>query len=169
MENAADLIYTVDDEGRIKSINRYAASLFAQALEGKTGEVDPQEFLKRRLDDIFSKKSANFHLEWLKEIKETGRTRSKRHQVTIGDREFWFSTSIVGLRDEQGRIFAYEIISRNITGRKAFEDRLINMEKLASIGTLAAGVAHEINNPITVILGFTEHLLEQTGESARGA
>jgi len=68
------------------------------------------------------------------------------------------------LRDEQGQIFAYEIISRNITGRKAIEDRLINMEKLASVGTLAAGVAHEINNPIAVILGFTEHLLEQTGE-----
>jgi signal transduction histidine kinase len=39
------------------------------------------------------------------------------------------------------------------------------MEKLASIGTLAAGVAHEINNPIAVILGFTEHLLEKTDES----
>ena len=39
---------------------------------------------------------------------------------------------------------------------------MINMEKLASIGTLAAGVAHEINNPVAVILGFTEHLLERT-------
>jgi signal transduction histidine kinase len=68
----------------------------------------------------------------------------------------------VGVKDEQGDIFAYEIISRNITARKAIEDRMINMEKLASIGTLAAGVAHEINNPMTVILGFTEHLLEQT-------
>ena len=163
VENAADLIYTVDEKGRIKSINRFAAELFAQALHGKTSGVDPQEFLGRRLDDIFNKKSADFHLEWLQEIKKTGRTRSKRHQVAIGDREFWFSTSIVGLRDEQGQIFAYEIISRNITGRKAFEDRLINMEKLASVGTLAAGVAHEINNPITVILGFTEHLLDQNG------
>jgi two-component system NtrC family sensor kinase len=68
----------------------------------------------------------------------------------------------VGIKDEQGEIFAYEIISRNITGRKAIEDRMINVEKLASIGTLAAGVAHEINNPMAVILGFTEHLLDQT-------
>ena len=114
--------------------------------------------------DIFAKKSADFHLEWLREVKETGQVRSKRHQVAIGDQEFWFSTSIVGIKDEQGQIFAYEIISRNITGRKSIEDRMINMEKLASIGTLAAGVAHEINNPMTVILGFTEHLLEQTEE-----
>jgi signal transduction histidine kinase len=101
-------------------------------------------------------------MEWLQDVKKTGRVRSKRHQVTIGDQEFWFSTSIVGIRDEHGQIDAFEIISRNITGRKAVEDRLINMEKLASIGTLAAGVAHEINNPIAVILGFTEHLLEKT-------
>jgi len=49
------------------------------------------------------------------------------------------STSIVAIKDEHGEPFAFEIISRNITGRKAIEDRMINMEKLASIGTLAAG------------------------------
>ncbi|MFZ5450969.1 MAG: ATP-binding protein [Thermodesulfobacteriota bacterium] len=166
VENAADLIYTVDEKGHILSINRFAANLFAMALPLKGGdEVNPQEFLDLQLNDIFSRKSADFHLEWIQEIKATGRTRNKRHQVTIGDHEFWFSTSIVGLRDEHGEIFAYEIISRNITGRKAIEDRLVNMEKLASVGTLAAGVAHEINNPVAVILGFTEHLLEQTEET----
>ncbi|MDP3182942.1 MAG: ATP-binding protein [Desulfobaccales bacterium] len=170
VENAADLIYTVDAEGRILSINRYAANLFFMAqsgaakakVSGSETEAYTQEFLGRTLYDIFAKNSADFHMEWLREIKETGRVFSKRHRVTIGDHEYWFSTSIVGIKDEQGQIFAFEIISRNITGRKAIEDRLINMEKLASIGTLAAGVAHEINNPLAVILGFTEHLLEQT-------
>ncbi len=168
VENAADLIYTVDADGRLLSINRYAANFFAQALSSspfpRRPEVDanPQDFIGRTLNDVFAPKSADFHLEWIKEVQETGRVQSKRHRVTIVDQEFWFSTSIVGVKDEQGKIFAYEIISRNITARKAIEDRMINMEKLASIGTLAAGVAHEINNPMTVILGFTEHLLEQT-------
>jgi PAS domain-containing protein len=166
VENAADLIYTVDEGGRILSINRYAANLFAMAQSYPRRPQDPdinvQEFVGRTFYEIFEKKSADFHMEWLREVKETGRARSKRHRVAIGDQEFWFSTSIVGIKDEQGQIFTYEIISRNITGRKAIEDRLINMEKLASVGTLAAGVAHEINNPIAVILGFSEHLLEQT-------
>jgi two-component system NtrC family sensor kinase len=170
VENAADLIYTVDDRGRILSINRFAADLFTRALAGAPQsqaadarkEGRPEDFSGRTLYDVFTKKSADFHLEWLREVKETGRVRSMRHQVAIGDQDFWFSTSIVGIKDEQGQIFSFEIISRNITGRKSIEDRMINMEKLASIGTLAAGVAHEINNPMTVILGFTEHLLEQT-------
>jgi len=169
VENAADLIYTVDEQGRILSINRYAANLFATALADAPGRPAPgaaegraEDFLGRTLYEVFAQKSADFHMEWLRETKATGRSRSLRHQVAIGPREFWFSTNIVGIRDEQGQIFAFEIISRNITSRKSMEDRLINMEKLASIGTLAAGVAHEINNPMTVILGFTEHLLEQT-------
>jgi PAS domain S-box-containing protein len=158
VENAADLIYTVDDNGRILSINRFAASLFSRALSGSANQTGGrvEDFIGRTIGDIFAQKSADFHMDWLREVKETGKVRSMRHQMAIGDQEFWFSTSIVGIKDEQGQIFAYEIISREITGRKSIEDRMINMEKLASIGTLAAGVAHESSNPMTVIR-FTEH------------
>ena len=173
VENAADLIYTVDLEGRILSINRYAAKLFtrrrsitAQAAGELDGdrEIHPEDFIGLTFYDVMAGRSAEFHLEWMQEIRKTGKIRSKRHPITIGDRELWFSTSIVGLKDEKGQIYAYEIISRDITARKTLEDRLITMEKLASVGTLAAGVAHEINNPIAVILGFNEILLEQTAE-----
>jgi two-component system, NtrC family, sensor kinase len=173
VENAADLIYTVDLEGRILSINRYAAKLFARRrsitaqaageLDGDR-EIHPGDFIGLTLYDLMANRSAAFHLEWMQEIRKTGKILSKRHTITIGDREFWFSTSIVGLKDEQGEIYAFEIISRDVTARKNMEDQLINMEKLASVGTLAAGVAHEINNPIAVILGFNEILLEQTAD-----
>lgn len=173
IENAADLIYTVDPGGRILSLNRYAAKLFAgrRSIPGKAaGELDgdqeirPEDFVNLTLFDVMAERSAEFHLEWMKEIRKTGKILSKRHTVNIGDRELWFSTSIVGLKDHEGQIDSFEIISRDITARKTMEDQLINMEKLASVGTLAAGVAHEINNPIAVILGFSEILLEQTAD-----
>jgi PAS domain-containing protein len=107
VENAADLIYTVDDSGHILSINRYAANLFAMARSplDRTASRDPdvQEFIGHHLYDIFDKKTAEFHLGWLREVRETGRARSKRHQVNIGDQEFWFSTSIVGLKTSRAR------------------------------------------------------------------
>jgi PAS domain S-box-containing protein len=163
VENAADLIYTVDDNGKILSLNKFAADFFSYAWPTVApGEVGPKDFMGRTFFEIFSRDTARFHLDWLREVKETGQAKPKRHQVSIGDHEFWFSTVIVGLKNEHGGIYAYEIISRNITGRKAFEERMINMEKLAAVGTLAAGVAHEINNPIAVILGFTEHLIDKT-------
>jgi PAS domain S-box-containing protein len=49
----------------------------------------------------------------------------------------------------------------DITERKKLEEQMLHTEKLASIGTLAAGVAHEINNPLAIILGFTDLLLEK--------
>jgi len=167
VENAADLIYTVDDAGRILSLNKFAADFFSYAWPSVApGEVGPKDFVGRSFYEIFSRDSARFHMDWLREVKETGQAKPKRHPVAIGEHEFWFSTIIVGLKDEHGDTYSYEIISRNITGRKAFEERMINMEKLAAVGTLAAGVAHEINNPIAVILGFTEHLLDKTEDQS---
>jgi PAS domain S-box-containing protein len=54
----------------------------------------------------------------------------------------------------------------DITDRKKLAEQMLHTEKLASIGTLAAGVAHEINNPLAVILGFTELLMEKLPEDS---
>ncbi len=53
-------------------------------------------------------------------------------------------------------------LTRDITERKAMQEKLILTDRLASIGELAAGIAHEINNPLTGILGFAELLRERT-------
>lgn len=49
----------------------------------------------------------------------------------------------------------------DVTEKKKLEERVSQSDKLSSIGTLAAGVAHEINNPLAIILGFTDLLLEK--------
>jgi len=81
--------------------------------------------------------------------------------VIIGDRQYWLNTNLRRLWDEQGNIYAVLGFSRDITDRKKMDEHSYYTEKLASMGTLAAGVAHEINNPLAVILGFTDLLLEK--------
>ena len=60
-------------------------------------------------------------------------------------------------------------IKNHLTKKESqtLKERLIQSEKLASIGKLASGVAHEINNPLTAILGFAEILLMQSGNGQR--
>jgi PAS domain S-box-containing protein len=65
------------------------------------------------------------------------------------------------LRDEEGRVTGYLNLIRDVTEKKQLELQLIQSEKLASVGELAAGVAHEINNPLSGILSNAEFLQEE--------
>jgi len=63
--------------------------------------------------------------------------------------------------DENGNVTAVVRVARDISERKKMEDRLIVADRLASIGELVAGVAHELNNPLTSVIGFSELLLKE--------
>ena len=67
------------------------------------------------------------------------------------------------LSDESGKIDGVIISGRDVTDLKRLEEQLIQAEKLAAMGQMLAGVAHELNNPLTAILGVTELLRERQG------
>jgi len=64
------------------------------------------------------------------------------------------------LRDRRGQLDGAVILQEDLSERARLEVQLIRSEKLSSVGVLAAGVAHEINNPLTTILGYAKLLLE---------
>ncbi|MGH9740767.1 MAG: PAS domain S-box protein, partial [Candidatus Acidiferrum sp.] len=64
------------------------------------------------------------------------------------------------LADETGKIEGVVLSGRDVTELKRLEEQLIKAEKLAAMGQMLAGVAHELNNPLTAILGVTELLRE---------
>src|SRR6267378_2396028 len=67
------------------------------------------------------------------------------------------------LSDEKGNIEGVVLSGRDVTELKRLEEQLIQAEKLAAMGQMLAGVAHELNNPLTAIIGVTELLREREG------
>ena len=65
------------------------------------------------------------------------------------------------LSDEKGNIEGVVLSGRDVTDLKRLEEQLIQAEKLAAMGQMLAGVAHELNNPLTAVLGVTELLRER--------
>ena len=73
----------------------------------------------------------------------------------------FIDTLVAPLRNDQGEIIRFSGVGRDITERRKMEEQLILTDRLASIGQLAAGIAHELNNPLTAVIGFSNLLLER--------
>jgi PAS domain S-box-containing protein len=78
-----------------------------------------------------------------------------------------FRTAASPLFDAEGKIVGVIAAARDVTTLKRLEQQLIQSEKLAAVGQMIAGVAHELNNPLTVILATCELLRDQPPEEAR--
>ncbi|HXW69636.1 MAG TPA: ATP-binding protein, partial [Dissulfurispiraceae bacterium] len=81
-----------------------------------------------------------------------------------GGNIFYFWTYL--LTDEEKRLYAIVHYLKDVTAQKKLEQQLIRTDKMASLGTMVAGIAHEINNPLGIIAGYSEALLDRIKSSA---
>ncbi len=160
LESSVDAIIIIDNSNRIKVWNKGAEAVFGYTSEEMVGQtfhcLIPPEY---NADEELARIS--------REVSEKG---SVRHQVvpriTKDGRRITVDISRTLVRERNGDIAGSIAIIKDITDKTEMDQRIYNTEKLASIGVLAAGVAHEINNPLAIILGFTDLLLEKTPEGS---
>ena len=150
LENANDVIYTLDPEQRFTYVN---------------SKVEAWGYRK---EDLIGR-------PYLSLLSKRHRGRRLKSTLDIGAKQVYevevmsptgearaVMVSVSPLHDPEGRIQGVLGIARDITETKKLEQQIRNSEKLASIGKLAAGVAHEINNPLGGILNCLYNLRKRT-------
>jgi signal transduction histidine kinase/Na+/proline symporter len=130
--------------------------MWNQAVENMTG-VSANAVLGSAVDALPAPWS---HL--LASIPTSGRTRSLPQKVELGERSAWISLhGTAAGADAETRFLLLE----DVTGNRLLQEELFHSERLASIGRLAAGVAHEIGNPLTGIDCLAQNLLAESGDA----
>jgi two-component system sensor histidine kinase HydH len=149
VESMADGLISIDRDGKIVTLNRQALQILGSSrahLEGRgirdvlgepVGEIlasaERQEYVREREMDI---------------RREPGGT------VPL-------SLSAAPLRDEEGREMGLVLLVKDLREIRDLQGRVRRSERLASLGRLAAGVAHEIRNPLSSIRGFAHYFVKR--------
>jgi two-component system, NtrC family, sensor kinase len=152
VESAEDYIFAVGLDGVFQSVNTFTAEFFG----GR-----PDDYVGKPLIGMVPRPVAETVMSRVRQVFAEGKSVRDLLEFREGPRRTWINAKFMPLKNNADEIVAVLCIGRDITEHKNLESQLINAEKLASIGTLAAGVAHEINNPLGVILGFCDLLLRK--------
>lgn len=139
LEYAPDIVVFVDREGLVRYVSRTSA---------------PDEVIVKDGDLLGLKvgHEAAEMRERLQAVVETGEAQSWEEAYARDDGEeviYWIKMAPVAQEDSRAGVV---VIARDVTEKKATDAKLIVADRMASVGLLAAGVAHEINNPMQALI-----------------
>lgn len=151
LDNSADMIITTDIENNVVEFNKCAEEILGYSQNEISGKP---------LAGLFANPD-HFRM-LLEKIKHEGKVSNQETQfLTKEMKAVDISLTLSQLKDTTGNMIGTVGISKDITEFKRTQAQLIQAGKLAGIGQLAAGIAHEINNPLSGVLGYAKRLMKK--------
>ncbi|NCC12369.1 MAG: GNAT family N-acetyltransferase [Spirochaetia bacterium] len=149
----ASPVCLIDIDYTIQEANTAAVSFFGEPRELLIGSKCYRSFFDRSRPCTFCQGLDCIHTGVLQE-----------NEADVDDKVYSFQFHSVRSADKTKSVFI-EIIN-DITEQKHMQEELVRTEKMAGIGTLAAGIAHELNNPLAGIVGTAEIMLSELEEDS---
>ncbi len=153
LNHTQSMIMVVDTAGLVSYANRKCFEVGARTGNG--------ELVGNRLDGIV----ASTHRRTLQNAFENtlqGHQTNNLELPLVRDRELLgtFSANLSPMRDENGNVHSIVVVMTDITDMAMLQAKLVHAEKMSAVGQMVSGVAHEVNNPLAAIVGFSDLLLE---------
>ncbi|MCG8531968.1 MAG: PAS domain S-box protein [Desulfovibrionales bacterium] len=157
LESSPDQLSLLDRHGKFVAVNQSFASFVGMEKDSIVGKQER---------DISSPLHTKENIKETLEILKSGRPVNKEVRVALADgSRKWFNVLRVPVHDEHKNSIGVLGTARDITDVKDYQNQLIHSQKLESVGKLAGGVAHEINTPLGIILGYAQLLQEDFPET----
>lgn len=142
----------------------FAYQAINPALARATG-LDPEKLRGRRVEDALSPEIADGVLPRYAQCRDSGESVDYEEVLSLPVGQRVFHTMLVPVRDAAGRVAQLLGSGRDVTERKRLQEEMVQTSKLATLGTLAAGMAHEMSQPLNVIRLWTENTLARLRET----
>jgi two-component system, NtrC family, sensor kinase len=152
LNNTQTMIMVADTAGLISYANQ-------RVYEG--GGFEQNELVGHRLDRIISLSHKKAFAEAFDASLHGLQSDNLELMITRGNgTQGKFSVNLSPMRDDRGEVSSVVVLMTDITDTSMIQAKLMHTEKMAAVGQLVSGVAHEVNNPLTAIMGFSDLLME---------